>query len=78
MNMDVERLNKDIGLFPQVHPVTPDMKITHKGVSRLVMLDRYTFKDTEKITLTNGDFVVLTIKEDPKFPASGLGYILEH
>ncbi|MEH7107279.1 vitamin B12-dependent ribonucleotide reductase [Bacillus sp. JJ1764] len=77
MNIDVERLNEDIHLFPQVHPVTPDMKITHKGVSRLVMLDRYTFKDTEKITLTKGDFVVLTIKEDPKFPARGLGYILE-
>jgi ribonucleoside-diphosphate reductase alpha chain len=77
MNIDFERLNEDIGLFPQVHPVTPDMKITHKGVSRLVMLDRYTFKDTAKITLTNGDFVVLTIKEDPKFPARGLGYIME-
>ncbi|WP_066312316.1 vitamin B12-dependent ribonucleotide reductase [Bacillus sp. FJAT-29814] len=77
LNIDFERLNEDIRLFPQVHPVTPDMKITHKGVSRLVMLDRYTFKDTEKITLTNGDFVVLTIKEDPKFPARGLGYIQE-
>ncbi|MEH7376376.1 vitamin B12-dependent ribonucleotide reductase [Neobacillus drentensis] len=77
MNIDFERLNEDIQLFPQVHPVTPDMKITHKGVSRLVMLDRYTFKDTAKITLTNGDFVVLTIKEDPKFPARGLGYIME-
>ena len=77
MNIDFERLNEDIHLFSQVHPVTPDMKITHKGVSRLVMLDRYTFKDTEKITLTNGDFVVLTIKEDPKFPARGLGYIQE-
>ncbi|QCJ43443.1 vitamin B12-dependent ribonucleotide reductase [Bacillus sp. S3] len=77
MNIDFERLNEDIRLFPQVHPVTPDMKITHKGVSRLVMLDRYTFKDTAKITLTNGDFVVLTIKEDPKFPARGLGTILE-
>ena len=77
MNIDFERLNEDIRLFPQVHPVTPDMKITHKGVSRLVMLDRYTFKDTAKITLTNGDFVVLTIKEDPKFPARGLGYIKE-
>ncbi|AZU63306.1 vitamin B12-dependent ribonucleotide reductase [Neobacillus mesonae] len=75
MNIDFERLNEDIRLFPQVHPVTPDMKITHKGVSRLVMLDRYTFKDTEKITLTKGDFVVLTIKEDPKFPARGLGTI---
>lgn len=77
MSLDLERLNKDIGLFPQVHPITPDMKITHKGVSRLVMLDRYTFKDTEKITLSNGDFVVLTIKEDPKFPARGLGFILD-
>lgn len=77
MNIDFERLNEDIRLFPQVHPVTPDMKITHKGVSRLVMLDRYTFKDTAKITLSNDDFVVLTIKEDPKFPARGLGYIQE-
>ncbi len=76
MNVDIERLNRDIRLFPQVHPITPDMKITHKGVSRLVMIDRYAFKDTEKLTLTNGDFVVLTIKEDPKFPARGLGYIL--
>ncbi|MDF2038581.1 vitamin B12-dependent ribonucleotide reductase [Cytobacillus oceanisediminis] len=75
MKLNIDRLNKDIRLFPQVHPVTPDMKMTHKGVSRLVMLDRYTFKDTEKVTLTNGDFVVLTIKEDPKFPARGLGFI---
>ncbi|MGG3913459.1 vitamin B12-dependent ribonucleotide reductase [Rossellomorea vietnamensis] len=75
MKLNTERLNKDIGLFPQVHPITPDMKTTHKGVSRLVMIDRYSFKDTEKITLSEGDFVVLTIKEDPKFPARGLGYI---
>ncbi|MFD2214054.1 vitamin B12-dependent ribonucleotide reductase [Metabacillus endolithicus] len=75
MSLDVEKLNKDISAFPQVHPITKDMKLTHKGVSRLVMLDRYTFKDTEKITLSEGDFVVLTIKEDPKFPARGLGYI---
>lgn len=76
MNIDVERLNKDISLFPQVHPITSDMKLTHKGVSRLVMLDRYAFKDTEKVTLSAGDFVVLTIKEDPKFPARGLGFIV--
>ena len=77
LKVDLERLNKDISLFPQVHPVTADMKMAHKGVSRLVMLDRYSFKDTEKITLSTGDFVVLTIKEDPKFPARGLGYIVE-
>ncbi len=71
----IEQLNKDIENFPQVHPITKDMHITHKGVSRLVMIDRYSFKDTEKKTLKPGDFVVLTIKEDPKFPARGLGFI---
>ncbi|MEB2291106.1 vitamin B12-dependent ribonucleotide reductase [Priestia megaterium] len=75
VNMNVEKLNSDIERFPQVHPITPDMKLTHKGVSRLVMLDRYAFKDTEKLTLSVGDFVVLTVKEDPKFPARGLGYV---
>ncbi len=74
-SLNVERLNKDIQLFKHVHPITPDMHITHKGVSRLVMIDRYAYKDTEKITLSVGDFVVLTIKEDPKFPARGLGFI---
>lgn len=77
IKLNVEKLNTDIALFPEVYPITPDMKLTHKGVSRLVMLDRYTYKDTEKITLTAGDFVVLTIKEDPKFPARGLGFIQE-
>ena len=74
--LNVEALNKDIQLFPQVHPITQDMTLTHKGVSRLVMIDRYSFKDTEKKTLKAGDFVVLTVKEDPKFPARGLGYIV--
>ncbi len=73
--IDVDTLNKDITLFPQVHPITPDMHITHSGVSRLVMLDRYAFKDTEKKTLKKGDFVVLTVKADPKFPARGYGFI---
>ncbi|MBM7693273.1 ribonucleoside-diphosphate reductase alpha chain [Peribacillus deserti] len=77
MKLNIERLNQDISIFPQVHPITGDMKLTHKGVSKLVMLDRYSFKDTAKVTLTQGDFVVLTIKEDPKFPARGLGYIVD-
>lgn len=74
--INIEMLNKDIEQFPQVHPITDDMKTAHKGVSRLVMLDRYSFKDTERKTLKEGDFVVLTVKEDPKFPARGLGYIV--
>ncbi|MFD2759391.1 vitamin B12-dependent ribonucleotide reductase [Lentibacillus juripiscarius] len=75
LDIDVQSLNEDIRLFPQVHPITDDMKRTHKGVSRLVMLDRYAFKDTAKRTLKAGDFVVLTVKADPKFPARGHGFI---
>lgn len=74
-SIDVEKLNRDIDRFPQVFPITPEMKITREGVSRLVMLDRYAFKDTEKKTLKEGDFVVLTVKSDPKFPARGLGFV---
>ncbi|HSO56805.1 MAG TPA: ribonucleotide reductase N-terminal alpha domain-containing protein, partial [Paenisporosarcina sp.] len=74
--LNINALNKDIISFPQVHPITQDMTLTHKGVSRLVMLDRYSFKDMSKETLKVGDFVVLTVKEDPKFPARGLGYIV--
>src|SRR5690625_4568885 len=75
MKINVHALNEDIKLFPQVHKITSDMKITHDGVSRLVMLDRYAFKDTEKKTLKQGDFVVLTVKPDPKFPARGYGFV---
>ena len=74
-SLNKSQLNADIANFPQVHPITDDMKIEHSGVSRLVMIDRYSFKDTEKKTLKVGDFVVLTVKEDPKFPARGLGYV---
>lgn len=73
--VDIDSLNQDIKLFPQVHLITDDMKLTHSGVSRLVMLDRYAFKDTEKKTLKEGDFVVLTVKSDPNFPARGTGFI---
>lgn len=73
--INIAKLNEDIAKFKQVHPITPDMKTTFDGVSRLVMLDRYTFKDTEKKTLAEGDFVVLTIKDDPQFPARGYGIV---
>lgn len=73
--INIEQLNKDISKFSPVHPITEEMHIEHHGVSRLVMIDRYSFKDTEKKTLKVGDFVVLTVKEDPSFPARGLGFI---
>ena len=77
LGINTDELNQDIAEFPQVFPITNDMSITKSGVSRLVMLDRYAFKDTEKKTIKPGDFVVLTVKSDPKFPARGLGKIQE-
>lgn len=50
-----EKLNKDIERFPHVFPITEDMHVTYKGVSRLVMLDRYSYKDSTKETLSEGD-----------------------
>ena len=75
--VNIGTLNEDIKKFEAVHPITKEMHITHQGVSRLVMLDRYAYKDTEKKTLKKGDFVVLTVKADPKFPARGLGFIID-
>src|SRR5690625_677284 len=75
LHINIESLNEDIKQFHQVYPITEDMHITHKGVSRIDMLDRYAFKDTEKKTLKEGDFVVLTVKHDPNFPARGTGFI---
>jgi len=72
----IKELNKDIQQFKQVFPITEDMKKSQEGISRLVMLDRYTFRDTMKDTIKVGDLVVLTTKEDPKFPARGIGNLL--
>jgi ribonucleoside-diphosphate reductase alpha chain len=77
LNVDIDKLNQDIEKFPVVHPITEDMHITHNGVSRMVMIDRYSFKDTKKETLSEGDLVVLTVKPDPSYPARGIGYVQE-
>lgn len=71
----INKLNNDIKQFPNVFPITPDMKNTRKGISRLVMMERYAYKDLEKKTLKVNDLVILTLKEDPKFPARGIGVI---
>ena len=77
LNVDIDKLNKDIEKFPHVYPITEDMHVTHSGVSRMVMIDRYSYKDTKKETLSEGDLVVLTVKPDPKYPARGIGYVEE-
>lgn len=69
------QLNQAIEQFPQVTPITDDMHISYEGVSRLVMLDRYAFKDIAKTTLTAGDLVILTVKNDTQYPARGIGVV---
>lgn len=72
----VTKLNEDIkNHYPHLFPITDDMHMRFEGVSRLVMLDRYTQKDMALKTLSIGDLVVSVIKHDPKFPARGIGFV---
>lgn len=73
----INRLNHDIKEhFPHLFPIDESMHMTHEGVSRLVMLDRYAQKDIHHVTLKEGDIVLVIVKEDPRFPARGIGRIL--
>ncbi|MDY0115796.1 MAG: vitamin B12-dependent ribonucleotide reductase [Acholeplasmatales bacterium] len=74
----ITTLNKDLEKhFTHLFPITNEMRLSFSGVSRLVMLDRYTQKDISLKTLKVGDLVLTIIKDDPKFPARGIGYIKE-
>ncbi|WP_270597972.1 vitamin B12-dependent ribonucleotide reductase [Enterococcus asini] len=71
----IEKLNQDILHYPEVTGVTSEMKQTFEGISRLIMLDRYAFKDIGGKTLAVGDLVILTTHPDPQYPARGIGSI---
>lgn len=63
--------------FPRIILADASMKVTHEGISRMVMLDRYSQKDLNLKTLAKHDLVVAKIKSDPKFPTLGIGYVQE-
>jgi len=63
--------------FKHLSPIQENFSLTLQGISRLVMLDRYSQKDKEKKTLQVGDIVLTIIKPDPKFPTRGIGKIVE-
>ncbi|WP_279121188.1 vitamin B12-dependent ribonucleotide reductase [Holdemania filiformis] len=72
----IVKLNQDIReFFPYLTEIQPEDHTIHAGVSRLVMLDRYAQKDRELRTLGVGDIVLTVIKEDPKYPARGVGVV---
>lgn len=73
----IEKLNQDISSYKEVAKITAEMTQTFDGISRLIMLDRYAFKDMSGKTLTVGDLVILTTHADPQYPARGIGKIEE-
>lgn len=73
----IEKLNQDISSYKEVAKITAEMTQTFDGISRLIMLDRYAFKDMSGKTLTVGDLVILTTRADPQYPARGIGKIEE-
>ncbi len=74
----IDSINSDIEKhFPHLYPITPDMEKTFDGVSRLVMLDRYTQKDLNLDTLKLGDLIITVVRDDPKFPARGVGRVVK-
>jgi ribonucleoside-diphosphate reductase alpha chain len=78
----IQKLNEDIKKYTAKHPerfvfpITEEMNRTFESVSQMVMLDRYCHIDLLLETLSVGDFVVATVKEDPKWPTRGHGWVL--
>ncbi len=72
-----DSLNQDIREhFTHLFEITDNMVKSFTSVSRLVMLDRYTQKDLSLKTLKKGDLVITIVRDDPKFPARGIGNVV--
>lgn len=72
----IDKINHDIStFFPHLFLIDSSMNQTFEGVSRLVMLDRYSQKDVNQTTLSIGDLVICVVKDDPKFPSRGIGLV---
>ncbi|MFV0424035.1 MAG: vitamin B12-dependent ribonucleotide reductase [Bacilli bacterium] len=77
-NEIILKLNDDINkYFLNIFPVDEDMYLTHEGVSRLVMIDRYAQKDKNLKSLSEGDIVITVVKEDINFPTRGIGKVIK-
>lgn len=71
-----QKLNEDLkNYFPHLFLVDDDMEKSFTSVSRLILLDRYAQKDINHISYSKGDLVLCVVKDDPKFPSRGIGYI---
>jgi len=74
----LDRLNRVIKEnFNHLCPIQENFSLTLQGISRLVMLDRYSQKDKELKSLQVEDIVITVIKPDPRFPSKGIGKIID-
>lgn len=77
-NEIIMKLNDDINkYFLNIFPVDETMHLTHEGVSRLVMIDRYAQKDKSLKSLSEGDIVITIVKDDLNFPTRGIGKVIK-
>lgn len=78
MTTEINRLNAVIREhFPYIEEARPSdvTSFAEYPYQRAVMLDRYALKDFSLKTLAVGDVVVVTIKDDPKYPQRGYGVV---
>lgn len=76
--VQIKNLNEEIKTdFPHLFPIEDNDHLHYEGVSRMVMLDRYSQKDDTLKTLKVGDLVLTIIKDDLTFPTRGIGNVLE-
>lgn len=61
--------------FSHLSLIDETMHIAYSGISRMVMLDRYSQKDLSLKTLARGDLVIAKIKYDTKFPTLGTAFV---
>lgn len=74
----INSLNGDIEkYFPHIKTIDNSFNIVHSGVSRMVMLDRYSQKDKTLASLKVGDLVVTIVRDDATFPTRAIGYVQE-
>lgn len=72
----INSLNESIKHFHNVFLIKSTYSKTFDGISRLIMLDRYSQKDKLLKTLKEGDIVICLLNADPVFSSRGIGKVL--
>src|SRR6266540_4812058 len=67
---NIQQLNKSIkkNFQKKVHIIKPHYFRSFNGVARLVMLDRYSQKDGNLITIQPNDIILITLNTSSRFP----------